>query len=171
MSCDYLKGLEFMSSKGGGSEIQKDQQQCFWPRCLEGLYEFCQMSLFLKNFFNIYLLAAPGLSCGTWDLCCGIQTSQLLHADFLVAACGLLVAACIRDLVPQPGIESRPPALGTQSLTHWATREVPPIESLLLLLFFWLHWVFVAGSRAQAQQLWCTGLVALRHVGSSWTRA
>ena len=28
-----------------------------------------------------------------------------------------------------------------------------------------------AGSRVQAQQLWCMGLVALRHVGSSWTRA
>ena len=28
-----------------------------------------------------------------------------------------------------------------------------------------------AGSRAQAQQLWRTGFVALRHVGSSWTRA
>ena len=27
-----------------------------------------------------------------------------------------------------------------------------------------------AGSGAQAQQLWCTGLVALQHVGSSQTR-
>ena len=27
-----------------------------------------------------------------------------------------------------------------------------------------------AGPRAQAQQLWCTSLVALRHVGSPWTR-
>ena len=26
------------------------------------------------------------------------------------------------------------------------------------------------GSKAQAQQLWCTGFVAPRHVGSSWTR-
>ena len=29
------------------------------------------------------------------------------------------------DLVPQPGIEPGPPALGAQSLTHWATWEVP----------------------------------------------
>ena len=29
------------------------------------------------------------------------------------------------DLVPQPGIKSRPPALGLQSLSHWTTREVP----------------------------------------------
>ena len=32
----------------------------------------------------------------------------------------------MRDLVPQPGIEPWPPALGVQSLTHWTTKEVPP---------------------------------------------
>ena len=30
--------------------------------------------------------------------------------------------------------------------------------------------LWLAGSRAQAKQLWCTGLVAPRHVASSWTR-
>ena len=44
--------------------------------------------------------------------------SSLWHEDFLVAA-------CMRDLVPQPGIEPRPPVLGAWSLTHWTTREVP----------------------------------------------
>ena len=34
-----------------------------------------------------------------------------------------------------------------------------------------LQQLWLEGSRAQAQQLWRTGLVALRHVGSSWTRA
>ena len=29
-----------------------------------------------------------------------------------------------QDLVPQPGIEPRPPALEVQSLSHWGTREV-----------------------------------------------
>ena len=43
----------------------------------------------------------------------------------LVVACELLVAACMWDLVPWPGIEPGPPALGAQSLTHCATREVP----------------------------------------------
>ena len=33
----------------------------------------------------------------------------------------VLVAACMWDLVPRPGIEPRPPALGAQSLTHWTT--------------------------------------------------
>ena len=35
----------------------------------------------------------------------------------------------------------------------------------------WAQQLWLAGSRAQAQQLWCTGLVAPWHVGSSRTRA
>ena len=34
-----------------------------------------------------------------------------------------------------------------------------------------LQQLWLVGSRAEAQQLWCTGLVAPRHVGSSRTRA
>ena len=45
--------------------------------------------------FNKYLFGCAGLGCGMWDL------------------------------VPWPGIEPRPPALGAQSLKHWTTREVP----------------------------------------------
>ena len=37
--------------------------------------------------------------------------------------------AC-RILVPQPGTKLMPPALGAQSLNHWATREVPIIHLL-----------------------------------------
>ena len=46
-------------------------------------------------FLSFIYLAAPGLSCSTWDL------------------------------VSWPGIEPRPSALGVQSLSHWTTREVP----------------------------------------------
>ena len=42
----------------------------------------------------------------------------------------VLVASCLRDLVPQPGIQPGPPALGAQSLTHWTTREVPSLPFL-----------------------------------------
>ena len=31
----------------------------------------------------------------------------------------------MQDLVPQPGTESGPPALGAQSLTPWIPRDVP----------------------------------------------
>ena len=42
----------------------------------------------------------------------------------------------MQDLVPRPGIEPRPPALGAWSLTHWTTREVP--RSMILLFVFFL---------------------------------
>ena len=83
----------------------------------------------LKKYLSIYLfiLAAPGLNCGMRDLLvatCGLLSgsmwTQLWHADFLVAA-------RMRDLVHRPGIEPGPPALGGRSLTHWTTREVPPL--------------------------------------------
>ena len=65
-----------------------------------------------------------------------------LH-QVLVAAHGILVAACgllscgMWDLVPQPGIEPQPPALGARSLTHWATREFSPL--LFFICLFLLH--------------------------------
>ena len=48
-----------------------------------------------------------------------------LH-QVLVAACGI-ISCSMWDLVPWPGIEPRPPALGTWSLSHWTTREVPVV--------------------------------------------
>ena len=39
---------------------------------------------------------------------------------------GMQTLSCgMWDLFPWPGIEPTPPALGTWSLTHWTTREVP----------------------------------------------
>ena len=60
------------------------------------------------------------------------------HAGFLVVACGLLVAACMWDLVPRPGIKPGFPALGAWSLTHWTTREVP----VALFLFIYFSFLF-----------------------------
>ena len=60
----------------------------------ERLHPSCCSDKNLEPFFfyqkekNINYLAVQGLSCGIWDL------------------------------VPQPGMESRPPALGVQSLSH-----------------------------------------------------
>ena len=52
---------------------------------------------FLVKAFIVYLfiLTGPGLSCGTWGL------------------------------LPWPGMEPGPPALGAQSLIHWTSREAP----------------------------------------------
>ena len=40
----------------------------------------------------------------------------------------------MQDLVPWPGIEPRPPALGTQSLSHWNTGKVPQLLCLKLTI-------------------------------------
>ena len=53
------------------------------------------LPLSFKKKIIFIYLTIPGLSCGMWDL------------------------------VPRPGIEPRPPALGTWSLSHGTTREVP----------------------------------------------
>ena len=43
-----------------------------------------------------------------------------------------------QDLVAQARIKPRSPALGVQSLSHWATREVPSFASELnAVLFYW----------------------------------
>ncbi|XP_057586727.1 protein numb homolog isoform X6 [Hippopotamus amphibius kiboko] len=59
----------------------------------------------------------PGLSCNTWDLCCGMR----------VLSFGMRTASvtCMRHLVRLPGIKPGSPAPGVQSLIHWTTREVP----------------------------------------------
>ena len=45
-------------------------------------------------------------------------------------ACGILV--------PEPGIESVPPAVEAQSLNHWTATEVPYPLILFYLVFFFL---------------------------------
>ena len=70
-----------------------------------------------KIFIYLFILAVPDLSCGTRDL--------------LVVACQLLVAVCMWDLLPRPGIEPGPTALGVRSRTHLTTREVPKTVQLL----------------------------------------
>ena len=79
----------------------------------------CQNPLELFFFNRLFVLAVPGLSFGMRDLCCSTQDLLLWHMGFLVAA-------CMWDLVPRPGIEPRPLQLGAQSLTHWTTRDPSP---------------------------------------------
>ena len=65
-----------------------------------------------KEYLFIYL-AVPSLSCGTQDLFL-----------FFNAVCGIFSCG-MWDLVPQPRIEPRPPALGLWRLSHWTTRKIP----------------------------------------------
>ena len=63
------------------------------------------------------------------------EGSLVVACGFLVVARRLLVVACMRDLVPRPGMEPGPPALKVWSLTHWTTREVPKLVFLILTIF------------------------------------
>ena len=61
--------------------------------------------------------------------------------------------AC-RILVPQPGMEPVPPALGDWSLNHWTSREVPPFLLATVvnkegLSFSWKGRLF-SGTRTQS---------------------
>ena len=71
----------------------------------------CGSIHFLKKYLFIHL-AVLGLSCGVQDLSYGMW-----------------------DLVPWPGMESQPPTIGAQSLSHWTMREVPWFHSWMLRCF------------------------------------
>ena len=63
----------------------------------------------------------------------------LWQVDSLPLTCGMRrLEHGIRDLVLWPGIKPGPPALGTQSPSHWATREFhPPPPFFFLWKLFW----------------------------------
>ena len=76
----------------------------------------------IPHFFFFYFFAAPGLTFGT------------------------------QDLVPWPGIKSRPPALGAWSLNHWTAREVPQFLT-----------IFNKQSRLALPQVQCMNLPNQKH--------
>ena len=103
---------------------------------------FFVLSFFFKLILFYSFLAALGLRC-----CMRAFSSCGKWRLLFVTVRGLLTA--VASPVAEHGLQAH----GLQQLWHMAQQ-------------LWL-----ADSRAQAQQLWHTGLVALRHVGSSRTRA
>ena len=69
-------------------------------------------------YFLIFIfLAVPGLSCSLQDLFCSWS--------MLIFGCGIQTLSCgVWDLVPWPGIEPGPHALGAKCLSHWTAREL-----------------------------------------------
>ena len=67
-----------------------------------------------------------GSSCSHAISLLGLYISHFFfNTVFFLAAPDLSYS--IREIVPWPGTEPGPPALEVQSLSHWATREVPPL--------------------------------------------
>ena len=85
-------------------------------------------------------LRSPAL--GAWSLSCW-TTREVPSGLFSCNMWGLLVAACkifscgLSDLVPQPGIEPGPPALGTWSLSHWTTMDTPNLLIITINVQLW----------------------------------
>ena len=77
--------------------------------------EYKSLQIFLIDELKYIYLFAPGFSCGTRD-------PQLHHGGGV--------------WLPKWGIEPRPPALGVQSLSHWATREMSS-KCWIMRLSFW----------------------------------
>ena len=88
-----------------------------------GVDKYCSFIIIIIYLFWLHrvLVEARGIFVVAWGI------FYLQHVDFLVAA-------CMQDLVPWPGIEPRPSALGAWSLTHWTTRVVPSGQVLFLNL-------------------------------------
>ena len=83
-----------------------------------------QPSIFPFSIFFKHICLAPlGLRRSTQGLPSSLQHSGSTRYD-------------MQDLVPWPEIEPGPPALGSQSLSHWTPREDP---SFSILQLFWCH--------------------------------
>ena len=80
-------------------------------------YDF--LKYLLVNLFiwlcQVLIVASRIFSSRTWTLSCGMQ-----------------------DLVPRPGIELRPRALGAHKLSHWTTREILTFFVCLFVCLFLL---------------------------------
>ena len=72
----------------------------------------------------------PGLSCCIWGM-------PFLFGLLLLVGARELFSWGLRNLLPWPGIEPRPPALGVWSRSHWTTREVPKHCRFWFISSFW----------------------------------
>ena len=101
---------------------------------------------FFNNFLNLFIYFYFWLP-WVFVAACGLFSGCVEWGLLFVAVCGLLIGWLL--LLQSTGSRR----VGFSSCGTWAQQ-------------LWL-----TGSRAQAQKLWHTGLVAPRHVGSSRTRA
>ena len=106
----------------------------------------CIGSSLLRTGFLQLRRAGATLHCNVWASHCSGFSCCRARA---LGAWASVVAAC------------RLSSCGTQALEHAGFSSCHA----------WAQQLWLMGSRAQAQQLWPTGLAAPRHVGSSQTRA
>ena len=94
-----------------------------------------QSNIFLLN--TLYLVLVYFFFFFFFNICLltylfGCSRSQLQHSRSLIIVAVCEVFSCgMRDPVRWPGFKPGPPALGAGRLSHWATREVPVLVSLI----------------------------------------
>lgn len=75
-------------------------------------------SIYLPLFVHLFYILSLKIYLFTW-------LHRVLVTAFEVCSWSTWTLSCrMWDVVPWPGIEPRPPALGLQSLSHWTTRKI-----------------------------------------------
>ena len=81
-----------------------------------------------------------------------LQVFVIAHGIF---SCCMQTLSCgTWDLDPRPGIKPRPPALGALSLSHWTSREVPPVEHISDLIMKKVVFIYLQQCRLMPLFWW-----------------
>ena len=114
--------------------------------------------------YSEYKLLVDYLSCKYFLTLYGLSFYPFLYPISPLFLFLALPHAC-RILVPQPGIEPKPPAVEAQSLNHWTSREVLHFFSAILAIVAPLHFIQILKSAcpfphpAPPQNCWDFNLV------------
>ena len=114
------------------------RMQVFVEQILYLDFFFC--SLWLNSYLKLYIFVKKLLS--IWLQWVLVVACRFFSCSMQTLSWGM------QGLVYWPGIESRSPALGVQSLSHWTTWEVPLFDSIRNPFFtclngsIWHYWSF-----------------------------
>ena len=102
--------------------LRPDVSFFIWPRVL--FFHWCSGGRCLQEVPPLY--SFPGTLTGNaLHSCCLKMGSFFLPLNLLTYLAALGFRCGMQDVVPQPGIKPRFPALGARSPNHWTMREVP----------------------------------------------
>ena len=145
--------------------------------CRDAFQDHCLLQS-IWGFLFIYLFYLFIFGCiGSSLLCAGFlqlrQAGATLHCSVRAShcsgfsCCGAQALGTWASVVVARGLENA----GSVVVVHGLLIAVASLVAEHRLQAHGLQQLWLGGSRAQAQQLWCMGLAVPRHVGSSWTRA
>ena len=121
--CCSLKGLNCVWwlkvwAREAGRPVREENPQSKWPslrECFFFIYIYICLFVFFGYAGSWFPYSKSSVSVAMW---------RIFNCSMWTVSCGLC------SLVPWPGTEHRPPALGVWRFSHWTTREVP-LESVV----------------------------------------